>query len=59
MEKIDKIVEKSGVSLQGNLDLDKQDREQLDILRVQQKIDREHALNAFEKDIENQTVLEK
>ena len=58
-EKVAKIVEKSVLSQATNFDLDKADLEQMQILKVQQKLDRDHALRAVEKDIEDTDELEK
>lgn len=51
-DKADKLIEKSVLGKTTALNLDKHDIEQLEILKVQQKIDREHALSAVEKEIE-------
>jgi len=41
------------------LDLDSKDREQLDMLKVKQKIEKENVMNAAEKEIEDSAELEK
>ena len=54
---IEEVVEKAAVN--GGLDMDEDDREQLEILRVQQKMEREQAVNAVEREIEDGTDIDR
>ena len=54
-DKVSKLVDKSVFAKGGGakLELEKSELEQLDILKAQQKMEREHAMNAVEKEIED------
>jgi hypothetical protein len=61
LDKVKKIVDKSILSNTNpnTFQLDKNDLESLDIIKVQMKIEKERSLNAVDKEIEDQAELDR
>jgi hypothetical protein len=61
LDKVKKIVDKSILSNTNpnTFQLDKNDLESLDIIKVQMKIETERSLNAVDKEIEDQAELDR
>lgn len=51
-ERVTKLVDKSVLAKEAKLELEKSEAEQLEILKAQQKLEREQAISAVEKNIE-------